>query len=91
MDDMKEQVKIQQIDVAILTVPAQYSQDLVNDLVEAGIKGILNFTPARITAPKGVLIQNVDLTNELQTLIYFLHSGNVLSHEEPVEEPATEE
>ncbi|MBE8863342.1 redox-sensing transcriptional repressor Rex, partial [Enterococcus faecium] len=49
------------------------------------------FTPARITAPKGVLIQNVDLTNELQTLIYFLHSGNVLSHEEPVEEPSLSE
>ena len=91
MDDMKEQVKIQQIDVAILTVPAQHSQDLVNELVKAGIKGILNFTPARITAPKGVLIQNVDLTNELQTLIYFLHSGNVLSHEEPVEEPSLSE
>lgn len=82
MSDMKEQIRIQQIDVAILTVPAKYSQDLVNDLVNAGIKGILNFTPARITAPKGILIQNVDLTNELQTLIYFLHSGSMLTEEE---------
>jgi redox-sensing transcriptional repressor len=76
MTDMKEQIAIQQIDIAILTVPAQRSQDVVNELVEAGIKGILNFTPARITAPSDVLIQNVDLTNELQTLIYFLHSGS---------------
>ena len=90
MSDMKEQVKIQQIDVAILTVPAQHSQDLVNELVKAGIKGILNFTPARITAPKGVLIQNVDLTNELQTLIYFLHSGNVLTTDEPENHETTE-
>ncbi len=75
MSDMKEQIEIQQIDIAILTVPAQKSQDVVNTLVDAGIKGILNFTPARITAPEGVLIQNVDLTNELQTLIYFLHSN----------------
>jgi redox-sensing transcriptional repressor len=74
MSDMKEQIEIQQIDIAILTVPAQKSQDVVNTLVDAGIKGVLNFTPARITAPDGVLIQNVDLTNELQTLIYFLHS-----------------
>ena len=80
MTDMKEQIAIQQIDIAILTVPAQRSQDVVNDLVAAGIKGILNFTPARITAPTDVLVQNVDLTNELQTLIYFLHSGS-----EPVE------
>ena len=75
MSDMKEQIAIQQIDIAILTVPAQRSQDVVNELVESGIKGVLNFTPARIVAPEGVLIQNVDLTNELQTLIYFLHSN----------------
>lgn len=82
MEDMKEQIKIQQIEVAILTVPSQHSQDIVNKLVEFGIKGILNFTPVRLNAPKEVLIQNVDLTNELQTLIYFLHSGNVIGNEE---------
>lgn len=82
MTDMKEQIAIQQIDIAILTVPAVKSQDVVNDLVEAGIKGVLNFTPARITAPSDVLIQNVDLTNELQTLIYFLHSNGTIFRED---------
>ncbi|HJF19234.1 MAG TPA: redox-sensing transcriptional repressor Rex [Enterococcus columbae] len=76
MSDMKEQVKIQEIDIAILTVPADKSQDVVNDLVDSGVKGILNFTPVRLNAPDDVLIQNVDLTNELQTLIYFLNSDN---------------
>lgn len=74
MDDIVEQIKIQQIEVAILTLPAERSQDVVSMLAEAGIKGILNFTAARLSAPKHVLIQNVDLTNELQTLIYFLHN-----------------
>ncbi|KFN90269.1 redox-sensing transcriptional repressor Rex, partial [Tetragenococcus muriaticus] len=69
MSDMVEQIKIQRIEIAILTVPASNAQDVVNHSVEAGIKGILNFTPARISAPSNVLIQNVDLTNELQTLI----------------------
>lgn len=78
MEDMAEQIKIQQIEIAILTVPAEHSQSIVNQLVDFGIKGILNFTPARLNAPKDVLIQNVDLTNELQTLIYFLHSGHVM-------------
>ena len=86
MSDMKEQIAIQQIDIAILTVPAQRSQDVVNELVESGIKGVLNFTPARITAPEGILIQNVDLTNELQTLIYFLHSNDDHSEVEEVED-----
>ncbi|MBF8807645.1 MAG: redox-sensing transcriptional repressor Rex [Enterococcus lacertideformus] len=73
MEDMSEQIK-----VAILTIPAERAQDVVNWLTEAGIKGILNFTSARLNAPADVLIQNVDLTNELQTLIYFLHSDSSL-------------
>jgi redox-sensing transcriptional repressor len=73
MDDMIEQIALQQIEVAILTVPAERAQQVTTDLGKAGIKGILNFTPARLSAPTNVLVQNVDLTNELQTLIYFLH------------------
>ncbi|HIX70350.1 MULTISPECIES: redox-sensing transcriptional repressor Rex [Enterococcus] len=76
LSDMAEQIKLQQIDIAILTVPAESSQPIVDDLVKSGIKGILNFTPARLHAPKSVLVQNVDLTNELQTLIYFLHANS---------------
>lgn len=72
MEDMKEQLKIQQIEIVILTVPANVAQGVTNDLIEVGVKRILNFTPLRISVPESVLVQNVDLTNELQTLIYFL-------------------
>ena len=72
MEDMKEQLKIQQIEIVILTVPANVAQGVTNDLIDVGVKGILNFTPLRISVPESVLVQNVDLTNELQTLIYFL-------------------
>ncbi|MDK8201854.1 redox-sensing transcriptional repressor Rex [Enterococcus faecalis] len=82
MEDMMEQIRVQQIEVAILTIPARKAQEVVNKLAEAGVKGILNFTAARLVAPREVLIQNVDLTNELQTLIYFLHHDNELIDEE---------
>lgn len=78
MSDMMEQIRIQQIEVAILTLPARKAQEVVNQLADAGVKGILNFTAARLVAPADVLIQNVDLTNELQTLIYFLHHDSEL-------------
>lgn len=73
MEDMVEQISLQQIEVAILTVPAQNAQTVTDELVKAGIKGIMNFTPVRLVKPSNVQVQNVDLTNELQTLIYFLH------------------
>ena len=82
MEDMMEQIRVQQIEEAILTIPARKAQEVVNKLAEAGVKGILNFTAARLVAPPEVLIQNVDLTNELQTLIYFLHHDNELIDEE---------
>ncbi|EOH98920.1 redox-sensing transcriptional repressor rex 1 [Enterococcus moraviensis ATCC BAA-383] len=78
MTDMMEQIRVQQIEVAILTLPARKAQEVVSQLADAGVKGILNFTAARLVAPADVLIQNVDLTNELQTLIYFLHHDNEL-------------
>ncbi|KRO03553.1 MULTISPECIES: redox-sensing transcriptional repressor Rex [Levilactobacillus] len=78
MTDLRKQLEEQQIEVAILTVPADVAQQVTDETVAGGVKGILNFTPLRITVPKGVRVQNVDLTNELQTLIYFLEHYNNL-------------
>ncbi|ASN62634.1 redox-sensing transcriptional repressor Rex [Latilactobacillus curvatus] len=72
MDEMAEQLKNQQIEIVILTVPIDEAQEVTDELVAAGIKGIMNFTPIRISVPSNVRIQNVDLAKELQTLIYFL-------------------
>ncbi|MBP1930051.1 redox-sensing transcriptional repressor Rex [Ammoniphilus resinae] len=58
--------------VAILTVPVQAAQDITDRLVNAGIKGILNFTPTTLQVPDEVKIHYIDLSVELQSLIYFL-------------------
>lgn len=76
MTDLRTQLEEQQIQVAILTVPSDVAQSVTDDAVAGGVKGILNFTPLRVTVPKDVRVQNVDLTNELQTLIYFLEHYN---------------
>lgn len=73
---LRTQLEEQQIQVAILTVPSDVAQSVTDDAVAGGVKGILNFTPLRVTVPKDVRVQNVDLTNELQTLIYFLEHYN---------------
>lgn len=73
MDDLKEQFEAHQIEIAIVTVPANDAQMVSNQLVEAGIQGILNFTAVRLSVPDDVIVQSVDLTTELQTLIYFLN------------------
>lgn len=75
MDDLKEQVKQQRLEIAVLTVPADQAQAATDQLVEAGIEGILNFTSVRLVVPDNVKVQSVDLTTELQTLIYFVKNA----------------
>lgn len=75
MSELKKQLRDQQIDAVILAVPSDASQLVANQLVDAGIHGILNFTPVRLQVPSSVQVQNIDLTNELQTLIYFIENN----------------
>lgn len=74
MSEMKKQLREQQITITILCVPQTAAQKTANEMFDAGIKGIMNFTPLRLSAPSSVRVQNVDLATELQTLIYFLDS-----------------
>ncbi|QKS70212.1 redox-sensing transcriptional repressor Rex [Paenalkalicoccus suaedae] len=70
-DDLKRHIE-GNLDVAILTVPSSAAQGIAEKLVEAGIKGILNFTPARLSVPDDVRVHHIDLSVELQSLVYFL-------------------
>lgn len=71
MDQFEEKMKAQQIEVAILAVPQDQAQKVANRLVRAGIRGILNFTPHRLNI-SNVVIHDIDLTQELQFLLYLL-------------------
>ncbi|MBM7553257.1 redox-sensing transcriptional repressor Rex [Thalassobacillus pellis] len=71
IDDLEEKIG-EDISVAILTVPSSAAQGIADRLVKAGVSGILNFTPARITVPDHVRVHHIDLAVELQALVYFL-------------------
>lgn len=72
MDELDEYIKKENISVAILTVPAPVAQIITDRLVAANVKGILNFTPARLTVPASIRVHHIDLAVELQSLVYFL-------------------
>lgn len=72
IDSLKEVVQLFRVEVAILTVPVHVAQEITDKLVDAGVRGILNFTPSRLTVPVGTLVHHIDLTTELQTLVSFL-------------------
>jgi redox-sensing transcriptional repressor len=72
MDDLEKVIVEEGIKVAILTIPAHVAQPVTDRLIQAEIKGILNFTPARLTVPSNIRIHHIDLAVELQSLVYFL-------------------
>src|SRR5947208_8096527 len=73
---IKKVVRDEAIDVAVIAVPARAAQRVLNQIMTAGVKAILNFAPAPLTARLGVKVKTVDLTTSLESLAYFLARPN---------------
>ena len=56
--------------IGVISTPASAAQDVADQMVEAGIRSILNFAPTVIAVPDGVDVRKVDLSIELQILAY---------------------
>lgn len=69
---MVETIQSHQIKIAMLTVPAQVAQSVTNQLIQAGIKAILNYAPITLTVPEDVHVQYVDPIIHLQRMTYYL-------------------
>ncbi len=72
MDHLKEFISEHSVKLAILTVPGTNAQAVTNELVEAGIQAILNFSPSILQVPSNVVVNNVNLAIELENLSYFI-------------------
>ena len=72
MDELKNFITENSVKMAILSVPADVAQAVANQLIEAGIAGILNFSPSVLAVPEDVMVNNVNLAIELENLSYFI-------------------
>ena len=70
--ELEKFVKTNKIQIAVLAIPAEYAQDVIDDLVDTGITAILNYAPIYLKAPPGVRIEHIDPAVHLQKLSYFL-------------------
>jgi AT-rich DNA-binding protein len=72
MDEMPEFIQKNNVKMAILSVPAAAAQEVANQLIQAGVVGILNFSPIVLSVPEEVMVNNVNLAIELENLSYFI-------------------
>jgi redox-sensing transcriptional repressor len=68
-------LKKRQISLAIVAVPRAVAQETVEALVAAGVRGILNFAPCKVAAPKRVKVITLDIAMELARLPYYMPAG----------------
>lgn len=74
--NLKEVIKKEGITTVITTVPSNKAQEVIDEAVEVGVTAVLNFAPKRLKVPHNVQVQYIDLTTELQTLIYYDENYN---------------
>lgn len=67
--------------LAILAVPADAGPEVLDRLIEGGIKGILNFAPFVPKTPEDVIVESVDLSTNLEVLAYFMNNSSELVNE----------
>ena len=73
MNRLKEIIDRFKVNVAIIAVPEISAQEVSDELVRLGIKGIINFAPVLLKVPPDVIINNVNLCDELESVIYYVH------------------
>lgn len=71
-DRLAEIIAEHDVSLAIIAVPRVSAQEVASALIEAGVRGILNFAPVNLKVPEGVVVRSVDLTLQLETLAYYL-------------------
>jgi redox-sensing transcriptional repressor len=70
-------LKKRKIELAIIAVPGNAAQQTADALVAAGIKGILNFSPCKITVPRRVKVITIDIATDLARLPYYIPMSRV--------------
>jgi len=75
--DLKRIVRRDRLDIAVIAVPAAQAQPVVEQVVAAGIKAILNFSPGALHVPADVKLKSVDLTVSLESLSFYLAQGEI--------------
>jgi redox-sensing transcriptional repressor len=72
IEELEKDIQREKPDIVVLTVPAEQAQKVVDRVVRAGVKAILNFAPTQLQAPPDVAVKTVNMAMELEGLSFAL-------------------
>ena len=67
-DDFEKRMKLDGVNIGVLTVPIAIAQEISDKMIAGGIKAIWNFTPFRIRVPENIVVQNTSLYAHLAVM-----------------------
>jgi len=76
-DDLEKIIGELKIQIAILTVPADFAKEIAEESVRFGIKGILNFTTVPLNVPSGVFLEEYDMITSIEKVAYFVKENRL--------------
>ena len=76
MDDFEDVVSSMDISIVVISSPTRVAPTLVVPIINAGIKGVLNFTSAPLNFPQGIVSENYDITTILEKVAYFVKDSD---------------
>ncbi len=75
MHELEHVLAEQPVTVGILAVPVEAAQGVADRLIQAGVRGLLNFTPTRLRVPPEVYVEDVDIAVSLEKVAFFARHG----------------
>lgn len=72
IDEFEQRVEEMDIKIVVLSSPTNVASELVIPIINAGIKGVLNFTSKPLNFPRGIFVENYDITTILEKVAYFV-------------------
>ena len=76
MKEFEERAEAENIDIVVLSSPTSAATKLVVPIINAGIRGVLNFTSTPLNFPKGMVVENYDITTLLEKVAYFVKEND---------------
>lgn len=75
LDKLADYIRDHDIKLAIVAVPNNAAQEVLNQLIEAGVTGVLNFASVTLRVPEHVIVHDIDLNVAMETLTFYVFSS----------------
>ena len=72
IEEMHQTITDRDIQIAMIAVPAEVAQIVADQIIEAGVRAILNYAPINLNVPEGVHVQYIDPVVHMQRMTYYL-------------------